>query len=108
MGKHIDTKADSQTSVSKLWDEISALFKPWSAVKSSRVWVTSMSARISRKRLTRLRSSKEAKTLTSKLKILGTSDIKALRTFAAINQEQAAAAFKVTIVGEDMDTLGLS
>lgn len=93
------TLPNNAPSVSDVWDNITSLFKARHGIKYRSVFLTGLSTRVNAKRLSKLRNTKQAKALSAILTNLPKEKIKALRTFAAINQEQAVAAFKVTMVG---------
>ena len=85
-------------SISSKWDEIVGLFKARTAFQPSKFWMSGLSSRLGSKRLSRLRTTKRALRLESLLNAASNRDVKALRTFAAVNQEQATAAFRLTMV----------
>jgi hypothetical protein len=90
-----------------IWEEIAQTFKAHQGLKVGSVWLTGMSSRVSAKRLSKLRSTKQAESLTSTLSDLPKDTIKALRTFAAINQEQVVASFRITMIGNVTIPIGL-
>ncbi len=93
-------KIDStEQSVTKLWDTISVQFKAHRGISFKSVFLTGLSTRIHKNRLSKLRGTKQAQFMFESLKDLPSHQIKALRTFAAINQEQAISAFRLTMVG---------
>lgn len=102
-----DKIVDNQKSLAGEWERIAKLFRTRNALKTSRVWFSGMSARIGKHRLSALRQTKQAKALFDILKTVSRSDIKALRTFAAINQEQAVSAFKVTMIANISIPIGV-
>lgn len=90
-----------------LWEEIASLFKARHGIKFQDAFLTGMSSRVSAKRLSKLRGTKQAKTLLNMLSDLPKEAVKALRTFAAINQEQAVASFRMTMVGNVTIPIGI-
>jgi len=68
-------------------------------MRPTRTWLNGMSTRMDFKRLEKLRKSKAATTLFEYFETIADHRIKTLRTFAAINQEQTLAAFRVTLLG---------
>jgi hypothetical protein len=94
-----DDTSSKPIEVASLWREIAAMFKARSAVSPSvKSWFSGLPSRIGYSRIDRLRESKRAKALNARLSKLPSETIKAVRTYAAINQEQAVSAFRVTIV----------
>lgn len=81
------------------WEHIAALFKAGAAMRPTRTWFNGMSSRLDYKRMEKLQKTKQAKALESYLSKLSDKRIKTLRTFAAVNQEQTLAAFRVTLLG---------
>jgi len=100
-------KLSTQESLAEKWERIAALFRTRNALKTRRVWFTGMSARMGKQRITALRETKQAKALFDIVKGVSRSDVKALRTFAAINQEQAVAAYKVTMIANVSIPIGV-
>ena len=86
------------TPIRSKWDEIVKLFKARSAFRLHKYWMGGLTSRLGYKRVSLLRSTKHAIRLDEILKDLTNRDVKALRTFAAVNQEQATAAFRLTMV----------
>lgn len=81
------------------WNYIQSQFKIWHAMRPTKTWFSGLSSRIGNKRLTRLTQSASARSLVTHLDSLPDKHIKTLRTYAAINQEQAGSAFKLTMIG---------
>ena len=79
------------------WTAIQAMFPAYRAI-SSKNWAYAISNRMHGTRLTKLREGRWATALSELLKRRGDARLKALRTFAAINHEQAVAAFRLTLV----------
>jgi len=86
-------------SASEDWEHIASLFKAGAAMKPTRTWFNGMSSRLEYKRMERLQNTKQAKALKRYLTDLPDKRLKTLRTFAAVNQEQTLAAFRVTLLG---------
>ncbi|MGB6231358.1 MAG: hypothetical protein WBF53_14670 [Litorimonas sp.] len=85
------------TSARDDWAEIAALF-PLSRTTLGRSWNLGISSRMSRERLHVLRTRPGVGALDKMLERRDVSRVKALRTFAAVNLEQASAAFRITAV----------
>ncbi len=81
------------------WQHIAELFKASSAMRPSQAWFNGVSTRLDFKRVEKMQSTKRAKALKAYLGGLSNQRIKTLRTYAAINQEQTLAAFRVTLLG---------
>lgn len=81
------------------WAHIAALFKAGPAMRPTRTWLNGMSSRLDYLRMEKLQNTKQAKALKTYLSGLSDKRIKTLRTFAAVNQEQTLAAFRVTLLG---------
>lgn len=103
----VDQILANQETLAEKWGRIAALFRTRNALKTRRMWFTGMSARVGKLRLLALIETQQAKTLFDMLRTVSRSDIKALRTFAAINQEQAVSAFKVTMIANVSIPLGV-
>lgn len=86
------------TSLTQKWEEITGLFKTRSAFRPHKYWGMGLTSRLDLNRVILLRQTKQALKLKKILNDLPNRDVKALRTFAAINQEQATAGFRVTMV----------
>lgn len=80
------------------WENITTLFKTRSAFRPHKYWQMGLTSRLDINRLSLLRKTKQARKLDNILSDLPNRDVKALRTFAAINQEQSTAGFRVTMV----------
>jgi len=91
-------KKNTANSLVPKWEEITALFKTRSAFRPHKFWKYGLTSRLDKNRLSLLRQTKQAISLGQILDTLPNRDVKALRTFAAINQEQAAVGFRVTMV----------
>lgn len=87
----------TETTAREDWDEIQALF-PASKGITRKSFENGMSSRLSAKRMQRLMGGKSAQKLDAMLSERGLERVKALRTFASINHEQALAAFRITVV----------
>lgn len=88
--------AEAPTSVED-WTEIQSMF-PRSGGRRILRWLGGVSPRLGRHRLTRLLALPAAGPLAEMLEQRSPARIKALRTYAAINMEQASAALRMTIV----------
>ena len=86
------------TPIRSQWDEIVKIFKARSAFRLHKYWMGGLTSRLGANRLSLLRGTKQARRLDALLHDLTNRDVKALRTFAAVNQEQATAAFRLTMV----------
>jgi hypothetical protein len=100
-------KTVKEKSTQETWENIVAIFKLKHGLNVRAVWFTGLSSRIHKNRLSKLRNSQQASQLISILKDLPSQKIKELRTFAAINQEQATAAFRMTLVGNITIPVGI-
>lgn len=61
-------------------------------------WSSGMSPRLHRNRLSRLLGSARARSISDFLKLRSDNRVKALRTYAAINMEQASSALRLTVI----------
>ena len=102
-----ETSDLSKSTIFETWEEIAAIFKARYGLKFKSFLTTSMSSRLSLKRLSKLRETKQAALLQSLLSTQSNENLKALRTFAAINQEQANASFKMTMVANVSAPIGI-
>lgn len=93
------SETETQQTVLQDWNEIQAMFKVGSAMLPNMAWFNGISSRLGSKRVPRLMGSHSAKCLRLFLDKQTDKNIKTLRTYAAINQEQVASAFKVTLFG---------
>ena len=91
MGENISAAQD--------WEKIQALFQARRAMRPNKAWYNGLSTRLGRERLKNLLSTPSAEHLAAILDQCGDERLKALRTYAAINMEQAVSAFRITIVG---------
>lgn len=80
------------------WAEIESFFPTRAAMLPSRAWLNWMSTRLKAGRLKRLYASKRAVQLEKTLSDMDASRVKAMRTYAAINLEQATYGFRFTLV----------
>lgn len=80
------------------WVEIQKLFPAWAALKPTSAWVNGISSRLVGSRLSRLLKGARVEALTLLIDQKSDERIKALRTFAAVNLEQATAAFRLTMI----------
>ena len=87
----------TETTAREDWDEIQALFPARKGIRRQS-FENGMSSRLSGKRMKRLMGSDSAQKLDALLSERGLERVKALRTFASINHEQALAAFRITVV----------
>jgi len=87
------------TSAAQDWEKIQALFPARRAMRPNKAWYNGLSTRLGRDRLTNLLSTPSAGHLAAILDQCSDERLKALRTYAAINLEQATSAFRVTMIG---------
>jgi len=96
----IDTQTEIKPkSARQDWDHIAGLFKAGAAMRPTLTWFNGMSSRMEYLRMEKLQNTKQAKTLQAYLSGLADKRVKTLRTFAAVNQEQTLAAFRLTVIG---------
>lgn len=81
------------------WEKIQALFPAKAAMRPNKAWLNGMSTRLAGNRLTRLLGGPNAGHLAAILDQCSDDRVKALRTYAAVNLEQAVSAFRVTMIG---------
>lgn len=93
------SETETPQTVLQNWKDIQAMFKARSAMRPNMAWFNGISSRLASKRLPRLMESRSAKRLRLYLDNQSDKNVKTLRTYAAINQEQVASAFKVTLFG---------
>jgi hypothetical protein len=86
------------TSVASDWAEIEALFPVGWAMRPNKAWTNGISTRAGHGRLSRMLNNPGAGPLAAKLDQMNDAKIKALRTYAAVNLEQAAYGFRATAV----------
>lgn len=89
--------AATQPTAAQDWDTVQAFF-PVRKTSPRFLWNYGLSSRMHRYRLRKLLSGKGAGQLANLLRERSDRRIKALRTFAAVNHEQATAAFRITVV----------
>lgn len=80
------------------WVAIQALFSAKDIMRPRMAWLNGISSRLSGRRLGRLMEGKNVGRLAAYLDQCSDDRLKALRTYAAINLEQAMAAFRMTII----------
>ncbi len=88
----------AQEAAQEDWAHIQALFKARSVMRPKAAWFNGVSSRLSRRRLERLTQSPSARTLKDYLADKTPNGLKTLRTFAAVNLEQASSAFRLTMI----------
>jgi len=92
-----DTPLDDAPTTAEDWAQIQSLF-PRSGGRRMLTWVSGVSPRLGRHRLSRLLALPATGPLAALLDQRDIGRIKALRTYAAINLEQASAALRMTII----------
>jgi hypothetical protein len=85
------------TSAAEDWEQVQALFPAQNSI-TSKSWTFGFSGRLPRTRIDRLMQTQAAAKLALMLDQRSNMRIKALRTFAAVNLEQATAAFRISII----------
>jgi len=80
------------------WTEIESYFPTVNAMKPNKAWVNWMSTRVGTGRLKQLFANRGAGRLAAKLDQMDGERVKAMRTYAAINFEQATYGFRYTLV----------
>lgn len=90
------TSAETPTSAED-WAQIQSLF-PRFGGRHALKWVGGISPRLGQHRLTRLLALPATGPLAALLEQRSSQRVKALRTYAAINMEQAAAALRMTVI----------
>ena len=85
-------------SVFEDWNEIETMFPSSRAMRPNKSWTNGISTRVGGRRLTRMLGNSGAGPLAAKLDQLDDARVKALRTFAAVNLEQATQGFRVTLI----------
>jgi len=98
VGAVADMTETRERSAAEDWAEIEALFPAYAGMKPSMTWFNGVSSRLKVKRLSRLMSSSSAKKLVIYLNGCAPDRVKTLRTFAAVNLEQAMSAFRLTMI----------
>lgn len=88
----------NDTTAANDWARIEGLFPTRLALIPNSAWLNGMSSRVSKGRLSRLTGSPQSGRLAALLDQCSDGRIKALRTYAAVNLEQAASAFRVTMI----------
>lgn len=86
-----------ETSAAEDWEQVQALFPAQKSI-TSKSWTFGFSGRLPRTRIDRLMQTRSAAKLALMLDQRSNQRIKALRTFAAVNLEQATAAFRISII----------
>lgn len=81
------------------WTEIEALFPTRRAMRPNKSWISAISTRAELGRLSRVMANAGAGPLAAKLDQMDDARVKALRTLAAVNLEQAIYGFRATAVG---------
>ncbi|GGX62444.1 hypothetical protein GCM10011309_10520 [Litorimonas cladophorae] len=87
-----------ENTVMQDWAEIEALFPTRGALRPSKSWTNGISTRAGVGRLSRMLDNRGAGPLAAKLDQMDDARVKALRTIAAVNLEQAAQGFRVSLV----------
>jgi len=85
-------------SVFQDWQEIEDLFPARGAMQAGSFATKAISSRMAKGRLNKMMSNSGASVLAERLDQMDDSRLKALRTYAAVNLEQAASGFRSTIV----------
>lgn len=91
------TPAPQEPTTQEDWAYIQSLF-PRFDIATALKWTAWISPRLGRGRLTRLFALPSAAAIAALLDQRSTERVKALRTYAAVNMEQASAALRMTIV----------
>ena len=87
-----------ENTVMEDWAEIEALFPTRRAMRPNKAWTNGISTRAGQGRLTRMTANPGAGPLAAKLDQMDDARVKAMRTFAAVNLEQASNGFRLTLV----------
>ena len=88
-----------ENTVMEDWAEIEALFPTRRAMRPNKSWLSGLSTRAEFGRLSRVMANPGAGPLAVSLDQMDDARIKALRTIAAVNLEQAVYGFRATAVG---------
>ena len=81
------------------WEKIRALFPSKKAMRPNKAWVNGLSTRLGDDRLDRLLSDPRSQRLAVILDQFDDDRLKAIRTYASVNLEQALSAFRLTMIG---------
>ena len=81
------------------WEKIQSLFPARTAMRPSKAWLNGISTRLAGDRVSRLLDRPNSGHLAAILDQFSDERLKALRTYAVVNLEQAVSAFRITIVG---------
>lgn len=97
MDETVETIEAKETTAREDWNTIQSMFPANKAI-TRLSYASGMSSRLSYKRMQRMMDGKSATALAEFLKSRSLERVKALRTFASVNHEQAIAAFRLTVV----------
>ena len=81
------------------WEKIRSLFPSKKAMRPNKAWFNGLSTRLGDDRLERLLSDPRSQQLAVVLDQCDDERLKAIRTYAAVNLEQALSAFRLTMIG---------
>ncbi len=81
------------------WEKIRSLFPSKKAMRPNKAWFNGLSTRLGDDRLERLLSDPRSQQLAVVLDQFDDERLKAIRTYAAVNLEQALSAFRLTMIG---------
>lgn len=97
MDETVETIEARETTAREDWNTIQSMFPAKKAI-TRLSYANGMSSRLSRKRMKRMMSGVSATNLEKFLQSRDLERVKALRTFASVNHEQALAAFRLSTV----------
>lgn len=81
------------------WEKVRSLFPSKKAMRPNKAWLSGLSTRLGDNRLERLLSDPRSQQLAVILDQFDDERLKAIRTYAGVNSEQALSAFRLTMIG---------